>query len=94
MPQFLIVHDVKVYPETQDDWIGLWRKLRERAHGEAEWLHSFFEPSTGKLYCEWEAPDVDSILSCLSEEVLDLAPVSSTSEVVLFDVTWLDNQES
>lgn len=93
MPQYLLIHDVKIYPESQDEWINLWKKIRERACGDSKWLHSFFEPESGRMYCEWEAPDVDSILACLSEEVLENAPIISTSEVVLFDVSWLDNAE-
>jgi hypothetical protein len=93
MPQYLLVHDILEYPESQDDWIQMWRNLRERACGEIVWLHSFYEPSTRKMYCEWEAPDISSIMACLTEEVLKTAPVVSSSEVVLFDVSWLDEGE-
>ena len=90
MPQYLLVHNVLIYPETQDEWIGLWQEIRSRACGDVEWLHSFYEPSTRKLYCQWQAPDVDSIKACLSKKVLENAPIMSSSEIVLFDVTWLD----
>jgi hypothetical protein len=90
MPQYLVIHDVIQYPESQDEWITIWKELRAQACGDLAWLHSFFEPSTGKLYCEWEAPSPEEILDCLSKEVLDLAPVASISEVVLFDVKWLN----
>jgi len=90
MPQYLLVHDVLEYPESQDDWIEMWRSLREKACGQAEWLHSFYEPSTRKMYCEWDAPDIESIMACLSEELLAIVPVLSSSEVVLFDAAWLD----
>jgi hypothetical protein len=90
MPQYLIIHDVLDYPESQDDWIEMWRSLRERACAPVEWLHSFYEPSTRKMYCEWNAPDIEAIMACLSEDLLSIAPVISSSEVVLFDVAWLD----
>jgi hypothetical protein len=94
MPQFLLIHKVQDYPDSQDEWIDLWRSIRNRACGEVEWLHSFYEPGSGKLYCEWQAPSLEAILTCLSDEVLELAPVETTSEVVLFDLKWLDENES
>ena len=78
MPQYLLVHDVLVYPETQDDWIEMWCDIRARACGEVEWLHSFYEPSTRRMYCQWTAPDVDAIMTCLTEDVLKTAPVISS----------------
>ena len=93
MPQFLIVHHIENYPDSQDEWISLWRMLRQRACGEVEWLQSFYEPSTAKLYCEWQAPDLETIMTCFPEETLALAPIISTSEIVLFDVAWLDDND-
>ncbi len=90
MPQYLLVHDVIEYPETQDEWIGLWKEIRDKACGEAEWLHSFYEPGSGRLFCQWKAPDLDAIMACLSQEVLEKAPIRESSEIVLFDVAWLD----
>jgi hypothetical protein len=94
MPQFLLIHKVQDYPDSQDEWIDMWRSIRKRAKGEVEWLHSFYEPSSGKLYCEWKAPSLEAILECMSEEVIKIAPIEITSEVVLFDLKWLDENES
>lgn len=93
MPQYLIVHKIESFPDSQEEWIGIWRDLRQRACGDALWLHSFYEPSTEKLYCEWQAPDLEAITSCLEEEMLEIAPIISASEVVLFDVAWLDEND-
>lgn len=93
MTHYLIVHDIKDYPETQDDWIEMWRDLRARASGSAKWLHSFYEPSTRRMYCEWEAPDTESIMTCFYDELLEIAPVISSSEVVIFNLAWLDEDE-
>ncbi|TFH32817.1 MAG: hypothetical protein E4G99_12295 [Anaerolineales bacterium] len=93
MAHYLIVHNVESYPSSQDEWIDTMRRLRLRACGEVTWLHSFFEPGTGKLYCQWQAPDLDSVIACLTEETLALAPIASTSEVVLVDAAWLDEVE-
>ena len=93
MPQFLLVHKVIEYPKTQDEWIGIWRNLKDRACGEVEWLHSFYEPTSGKMYCEWQAPDLDGIMDCFSEEMLAQVPVVATSEIVLFDLAWLEDED-
>jgi hypothetical protein len=93
LPQYLLVHDVIEYPETQDEWIGLWRAIRSKACGEVSWLHSFYEPESRRLFCQWQAPDLESIKSCLAEDVLRNAPIISSSEIVLFDVAWLDEGE-
>ncbi len=91
MPQFLLVHDVLEYPETQEEWITMWRELRARSSGEAQWLSSFYEPASRKMYCQWEASDSETIMACLTNDVMEKAPVTDTSEIVIFDVAWLDD---
>ena len=93
MTHYLLIHDVKVYPESQDEWIEMWRDLRSRACGEVEWLHSFYEPESRRMYCQWSAPDLDAIMACIEGKVLETAPVIATSEIVLFDVAWLDEKD-
>lgn len=93
MPQYLLIHDVLEYPETQDEWIELWREIRGKACGEVKWLHSFYEPDSRRLYCQWQAPDVESILACFPPETMAEAPIVSSSEIVLFDISWLDGSE-
>lgn len=31
MANYLIIHKVERYPETQDEWIDTWRAIRKRA---------------------------------------------------------------
>jgi hypothetical protein len=90
MPQYLLVHRIETYPDSQDEWIDMWRLLQKRATGEVAWLHSFYEPSSNKLYCQWQAPDLESIKACFTEDTLIKAPIVYSSEVVLFDLSWLD----
>jgi len=47
MPYYLLVHNIAMYPESQDDWIDQWREIRKNAHGDVEWVHSFFDPAEG-----------------------------------------------
>lgn len=62
MPHCLLVHKVAMFPETQDDWIEQWRGIRMKAHGDIEWAHSFFDPAEGKLYCQWRADSMETIV--------------------------------
>jgi hypothetical protein len=90
MPYYLLVHKVEVFPESQDDWIAQWREIRKKAHGDIEWVHSFFDPTEGKLYCQWKAENMESIVKCLPPDMQEQAPVEYSSEIILFDTLWLD----
>lgn len=90
MPYYLLVHKVEVFPESQDEWIDQWREVRKKAHGDIEWVHSFLDPAAGKLYCQWKAENMDSIVKCLPPDMQEQAPVEYSSEIILFDTLWLD----
>ncbi len=90
MPYYLLVHKVEVFPESQDDWIAQWREIRKKAHGDIEWVHSFFDPTEGKLYCQWKAENMESIVKCLPPDMQEQAPIEYSSEIILFDTLWLD----
>jgi hypothetical protein len=92
MPHFLIVHHVTSYPGSQEDWVDIWRELREesqRVEG-VTWLQSFFDPERDELFCEWEADELETIKRCFTEDQLEMAPIKSVREIVLFDPRWLD----
>jgi len=90
MANFLIIHKVERYPETQDEWIDTWRELRKRACEGTVWIHSFFDPASNLLYCHWEAENEGAILECLTTDVKEMAPIQYVSEIVLFDAAWLN----
>ncbi len=90
MPHYLLIHKIEMYPETQDDWIDQWREIRNTAHGDVEWIRSFFDPAGGKLYCQWKAESMESIVESFPPGILEQAPVEYSSEIVLFDMLWLD----
>ncbi len=90
MPHYLLVHKIATYPESQDDWIDQWREIRKKAHGDVEWVHSFFDPAEGKLYCQWKAENMESIVKCFPPGSEKQAPVEYSSEIILFDTLWLD----
>ncbi len=90
MPYYLLVHKVEMYPESQDDWIAQWREIRKNAHGDVEWIHSFFDPAAGKFYCQWKAESMESIVECFPPGTLERAPVEYSNEIILIDTLWLD----
>lgn len=94
MPQFLVVHNVEQYPATQEEWISIWHAIHTRGSDKARWLQSFFDAETGKMYCEWEATSIDNIKACLDEVILQMAPIESLREIVLFNPEWLDELTS
>jgi hypothetical protein len=87
---YLLIHQIQQYPSTQEAWIESWREVLRRCSAETRWLHSFLDTSNGKLYCEWEARDLESILACFGPESLVMAPLEYHSEIVYFDTAWLD----
>jgi hypothetical protein len=90
MPHYLLVHKVEQFPASQDEWIEWWRGIRRRCSTDATWLHSFMDTQTNKLYCEWNAIDLDAIIKCFDEEALTMAPLEYHGEIVYFDTEWLD----
>ena len=92
MPHYLLVHQVERFPESQDEWIELWRAVRKRCSEKAEWLHSFMDTRTNKLYCEWKADDLQAVMECFGPESLDMAPIEYTTEIAYFETEWLDEE--
>lgn len=87
---YLLVHQVQKYPSSQDEWIETWRGIKARGSDEARWIHSFLDTQAGKLYCEWEASDLDAIMKCFPPEALEMAPLEYNAEIVYFDTAWLE----
>jgi hypothetical protein len=93
MPHYLIVHHVTSFPGSQEEWVEMWRELRndsQQVEG-VTWLQSFFDPEEAELFCEWEADDFESIEGCFTDDQLEIAPIKAVREIVLFDPRWLDD---
>lgn len=62
MPRYLL--ERKVGEFTEEDMKAAFRKeteVREQIPG-VRWIRSYFSAEEGKLYCEYEAPDLESVL--------------------------------
>ena len=92
MPQYLVIHNISRYPESQDEWVDDWRGLRRRSQEtpECTWLSSFVDSEDRLLYCQWEAANEDSIKACFTPPELEMAPILKFREIVILEPTWLD----
>ena len=92
MPQYLVVHKITRYFESQDEWVDDWMDLRQRSQSNPSctWLYSFMDSDEKLLYCLWEADNEDCIKDCFITEELEMAPITSMREIVIFDPSWLD----
>lgn len=93
MPQYLVVHNISRYPESQDEWVDDWRGLRRRSQETpgCTWLSSFVDSEERLLYCKWEAENKECIKACFTPEELEMAPILQFREIVIFDPAWLDD---
>ena len=92
MPNYLVVHSIKRYPQSQDEWVEDWKGLRERSENNpgCTWLSSFVDSEETLLYCLWDAEDEDCIKACFTPEEAEMAPIINIREIVLMDPSWLD----
>jgi quinol monooxygenase YgiN len=92
MPNYLVIHKISRYPESQDEWVDDWQSLRQRSlqNPGCTWLTSFVDSEENLLYCLWEADDEECINSCFTSVESEMAPIINMREIVLFDPTWLD----
>ncbi|MGD1995342.1 MAG: DUF4242 domain-containing protein [Anaerolineae bacterium] len=86
MARFMAVHNPAV-EATQDQMIDGIKRVIASQPPETEWIRSWVVPEEGKLYCEWEAPNADTIRASL-EQVADLIPIEAIYEVQLIEPEW------
>ncbi len=86
MHHYLVIHTVKQYPETQDEWLELWEAVLSNICGTGRWLNSYYDPADERLYCLWEAESEEQIRSCYTKEGAAMAPIEQIREVAYFDI--------
>lgn len=86
MHHYLVVHKVIEYPETQDEWLGLWEGVLNNTCGDTRWLTSYYDPADERLYCVWEADSEAEIEACFTGVNQEMAPVEQIREVAFFDI--------
>lgn len=91
MAEYLVIHEVKELPQSQEEWIRSFRGLRARCNEQANWLSTSYEPETGRIYCVWKAESPEDIKRCFLPEQLEMAPVIHIGEIIQIDPKWLAN---
>jgi len=88
MASCLVIHEVREYPKTQEEWLGLWESIWRKTSGATHWRGTFYSPEEDRLYCLWDSDQVEDIVSCFERTELDrLAPIEQILVGVYFDVT-------
>ena len=83
----VIVTHTSVKEATQEQFFENARNVVASLAPGAEWLNSWWFPATGRLLCEWEAPDEDAVRASLGPAV-DLFPIEAIDEVQWADPQW------
>jgi hypothetical protein len=65
------------------------RKLVRSLPPETKWLNSWMALQKAKMFCEWEAPDTDTLLTAM-EPVTESTPVEAIYEVAPVDPAWYE----
>ncbi len=86
MTRFLVIHDMP--PQiTQDQAIQGAKLVTASLAPGVEWLNSWWDAEADRLFCEWEAPDADSVRASL-EVASELLPIEAIHEVQKIDPQW------
>jgi len=86
MPRYMVVHSTTGITD-QEEAVEAARKLVRLLPPETRWLNSWLALQKAKMFCEWEAPDTDTLLAAL-EPVTPSTPVEAIYEVAQVDPAW------
>lgn len=86
MPRYLVVHSTAGITDQEEAVAGA-RKLVRSLPPETEWLNSWLALQKPKMFCEWEAPDTETLLAAM-EPVTESTPVEAIYEVAHVDPAW------
>jgi len=86
MPRYLVVHSTAGITD-QEEAVAAARKLARSLPPETKWLNSWLALQKPKMFCEWEAPDTETLLAAM-EPVTESTPVEAIYEVAQVDPAW------
>ncbi|MDH4208463.1 MAG: DUF4242 domain-containing protein [Anaerolineae bacterium] len=86
MPRYLVIHSTAGLTDQEEAVAGA-RRLARSLPPESKWLNSWLALEKAKMFCEWEAPDTDTLLDAL-EPVMESTPVEAIYEVAVVDPAW------
>lgn len=65
MSKFVVVHPVGGAMSAEDA-APVAKAVKANCTPDAYWIRSWYLPEEGKLYCEWDAKDADSIRAAMT----------------------------
>ena len=88
MPRYLVIHSTTGITD-QEQAVAAARKLARSLPPETKWVNSWLALERAKMFCEWEAPDTDTLLAAM-EPVTGVTPVEAIYEVAHVDPAWYE----
>ena len=85
MARFIVAHRLPAVG-TQDEIIELGKATINALPNGTEWLRSWVVHTDGRLFCEWEAPEEESIQAVLKG--VEFFPIEVIYPVVAIDPAW------
>lgn len=85
MARFIVVHKLPA-TGTQDELIEAGQATIDALPDNTEWLRSWVVHADNHLFCEWEAPEEESIQAALKR--VELFPIEVIYPVVAIDPVW------
>jgi len=88
MAKYLVIHPIgkEMTPELA---APVAKAIKANHTVDAYWIKSMYVRDEGKLYCEWDAKDSDSI-----QKVIDKAAPGFPSDIYKLDEEFMINSES
>lgn len=88
MAKFLVVHSVGK-ELTLETAAPIAKAVKANVTVDAYWIRSMYAREEGKLYCEWDAKDLESIRKVITKAAPDFP-----SEIYKLDDQFIINSES
>jgi len=88
MPRYIVVHSTEGITDQEEAITGA-RKLARSLPPHTKWVNSWLALERAKMFCEWEAPDTDTLLAAM-EPVTGVTPVEAIYEVAHVDPAWYE----
>ncbi len=85
MARFIVTHKLPAVG-TQDEIIEAGKATIDALPNGAEWLRSWVVHADGRLFCEWEASEEESIQAALKG--VEFFPIEVIHPVLVIDPAW------
>lgn len=85
MAHFMLIHSRGIEEAGQDTFFVSFAEVAKTQVPSTKWLRSWMSVDATRMFCLWEAPDVEHIRTALGPERLAMLPILGSHEVVDID---------